>query len=402
MAKFGYVAKDMNGASYKGTIEAIDKKEVRIILRQKGFYPTAIRSIREWKKLMIFNSITGDEVTVFAEQLSVMVEAGLTLVKCLQTLADQTKNVKFKEIINTIRQDVENGISFADALKNYPKVFSDLFVSLVRTGEIGGVLSKSLRQIADYLDNERQIKKKVKAALVYPKIVLGMCTVVIIFMVTFIVPRFMVLYDSLKIQLPLPTRIIVGISKFVPKYWWIIVIGGFAIYFGYKKFKTSKFGRKVLDYTALYIPIFGELGRKIVVSRFIKVISALSMSGVPIMQALDVAKDVANNVIMDEVIYKIRDSVNAGGNLKDPIAASKLFPPMVVQMVAMGEEVGSLGESLEKSSKFLDREIEDSVKRLMTKIEPATTVLIAGVVGLILLSIYMPMFDVTKLAGGTK
>jgi len=398
MSRFSYVARDIDGALYKGTIEAADKREVRLNLRQKGFYPTSIRSVREWKHITFLSTITADEIAIFAEQLSVMVDAGLTLVKCLTTLADQTKNEKLKQIINAVRQDVENGVSFADALNNYPKVFSNLFVSLVRTGEIGGVLSKSLQQIAEYLEGQRLIQKRVKSALIYPKIVLGMCVLVSIFLVTFIVPRFMFLYEGLGAKLPLPTRIVVGISKFVPKYWWILLGGGAGIYFGYMKFKSSYFGKKILDYMSLYAPVFGNLGKKSVVSRFIKVLSALTISGVPIMQALDVAKEVANNTIMDRVIIGIRDNVNAGGGLREPIAACNLFPPMVVQMVGLGEEVGSLGESLEKSSKFLDREVEDQVKSLMTKIEPMTTVVIAAVVGLILLAIYLPMFDIVKIA----
>jgi type IV pilus assembly protein PilC len=397
MAKFGYVAKDMSGSLYKGVVDAIDKKEVRIILRQKGFYPTSIHSTRQWNKITLFNTITGDEVAIFAEQLSVMVDAGLTLVKCLQTLADQTKNEKFKQIINTIRQDVENGVSFADSLGNYPKVFSNLFINLVRTGEIGGVLSKSLKQVADYLDGERQIRKKVKASLLYPKIVFGLCVLVSIFLITFIVPRFMFLYKGMSIDMPLPTRIIIGISKFVPKYWWLLLGGGAGLYFGYMKFRATHTGKRTFDYLGLYAPIVGSLGRKVVVSRFIKVLGALTVSGVPIIQALDVAKEVANNSIMDEIIDKIRENVNAGGGLREPIADSKIFPPMVVQMVGLGEEVGSIGESLEKSSKFLDREVEDGVKSLMTKIEPLTTIIIGSIVGLILMAMYLPMFDVVKI-----
>jgi type IV pilus assembly protein PilC len=398
MAKFSYVAKDANSAVYKGIVDATDIKEVRISLRQKGFYPTAIRPVREWNKITLFSMITGDEVAIFAEQLSVMVDAGLPLVKCMQTLADQTRNDKFKQIINSVRQDVENGVSFADALNKYPKVFSNLFINLVRTGEIGGVLAKSLKQVADYLEGERQIKKKVKAALVYPKIVFGMCVLVSIFLITFIVPKFMGLYTGMDIKMPLPTRIVIGISKFVPKYWWLLLGGGVGLYFGYMKFKASALGKKTLDYLSLYAPLFGKLGKKIVVSRFIKVLGALTVSGVPIMQALDVAKEVANNAIMGEVVDKIRENVNAGGGLREPIEASKLFPPMVVQMVGMGEEVGSIGESLEKSSNFLDREVEDGVKSLMTKIEPLTTIIIGSVVGLILMAMYLPMFDVVKIA----
>jgi len=398
MSKFSYIARDIDGSLYKGIIDASDKREVRASLRQRGFYPTSIRTSRQWKGISFLSKITGDEIAVFAEQLSVMVDSGLTLVKCLTTLAQQTKNVKFREVINAVKQDVENGISFADSLSNYPKVFSNLFINLVKSGEIGGVLSKSLRQIAEYLDSEKQIRQKVKATFVYPKIVMVVCIGVSIFLVTFVVPKFMVLYQQIDVGLPMPTRIVIWLSKFIPKYWWLLLGGGGGIYFGYINFAQSKFGKNILDHVKLRAPLFGELIKKILVSRFIKVLSALTMSGVPIVQALDVAKQVADNAVMDQVINTIRENVNAGGGLRDPMANSKIFPPIVVQMVGLGEEVGNMSESLEKSARFLDREIEDQVKRLMAMIEPMTTVVIAAVVGLILMAIYLPMFDVMKLA----
>jgi type IV pilus assembly protein PilC len=399
MANFSYVAKDMSGSLYKGTIDATDIKEVRLFLRQKKLYPTAIHSVRQWNKITLFNTITSDEVAIFAEQLSVMVEAGLTIVKCLQTLAEQTKNEKFKQIINTIRQDVENGMSFAESLSKYPKVFSNLFINLVKTGEIGGVLSKSLKQIADYLDGERQVKKKVKSAILLPKIIFGMCILVVIVLITFVVPRFAALYQGQGVLLPLPTRILIGLSKFIPKYKWLLLGGGVGLYFGYIKFKASNLGKKTFDYLSLNAPVFGTLGKKIVVSRFIKVLGALVVSGVPIIQALDVANEVANNSIMSEVVDKIRANVNLGGGLRDPIADSKIFPPIVVQMVGLGEEVGSIGDSLEKSSKFLDRDVENNVKSIITMIEPLTTIVIGSIVMFILLAMYLPMLkmgDVIK------
>jgi len=397
MANFSYVAKDMSGSLYKGTIDATDIKEVRLFLRQKKLYPTAIHSVRQWNKITLFSTITSDEVAIFAEQLSVMVEAGLTIAKCLQTLAEQTKNEKFKQIINTIRQDVENGMSFAESLSKYPKVFSNLFINLVKTGEIGGVLSKSLKQIADYLDGERQIKKKVKSAILLPKIIFGMCILVVIVLITFVVPKFAALYQGQGVLLPLPTRILIGLSKFIPKYKWLLLGGGVGLYFGYIKFKASNLGKKTLDYLSLNAPVFGTLGKKIVVSRFIKVLGALTVSGVPIIQALDVANEVANNSIMSEVVDKIRANVNLGGGLRDPIADSKIFPPMVVQMVGLGEEVGSIGDSLEKSSKFLDRDVENSVKSIITMIEPLTTIVIGSIVAFIVLAMYLPMLNMGNL-----
>jgi len=208
----------------------------------------------------------------------------------------------------------------------------------------------------------------------------------------------LVLYKTIDVALPIPTQIVIWLSKFIPKYWWLLLGGGGGIYFGYINFSHSKFGKNILDHVKLYAPLFGELIKKILVSRFIKVLSALTMSGVPIVQALDVAKQVADNAVMDQVIDTIRENVNSGGGLREPMANSEIFPPIVVQMVGLGEEVGNMSESLEKSAKFLDREIEDQVKRLMTMIEPLTTVVIAAVVGLVLMAIYLPMFDVMKLS----
>ncbi len=398
MPKFRYVARDIDGTPYKGTIVANDKKEVRANLRQKGFYVTSIHAVHEWNQIKLFNNITNDEVAVFAEQLSVMVEAGLTLPRCLTTLAQQSKNPKFKEVINKIKQDVENGDSFADALAKHPKVFNSLFVNLVKAGEIGGVLSRSLRQISDYLDNERALKHKVKSAITYPKIVAGMSVLVVIFVITFLVPRFMVLYNSIGIQLPLPTRILISISNFFSKYWWALLIGTGTIVFVYKRFKSSKFGKGIIDQIKVYMPVFGELNRKVIVAKFIKVLSALTGSGVPMMQALEVAGQVANNKVMDDVIESVRNNVSEGGGLKEPMQESDIFPPMVVQMVSVGEEVGNLEGSLDKGASYLDREIDTAVKKLIAKIEPATTVAIAVVVGLILMAIYLPMFDVVKIA----
>lgn len=398
MPRFSYVAIDIDGTKYRGQIEAVDKKEVRATLRQRGFYVTSVRKLHEWSKLGQVRTITSDEIAVLAEELSVMVDAGLSIDRCLSTLSEQTKNLKLKQILDTVKKDLENGVSFADALAKHPKVFSNLFVSLVRAGEIGGVLSKSLRQIADYLNSEREIRQKVKSTLTYPKIVVGLAILVVIFVVTYLVPKFMALYSSLNIQLPLPTRMLIWASKFVPKYWWLLLGIGGGTFYGYKRLKRWPTTKAYLDRLSMKLPLFGNLIRKVIVARFIKVLAALTSSGVPMIKCLEVASQVANNAVMDEVINQIKARVNEGGGLKEPMAKSGIFPPIVVQMVSVGEEVGTLGEALEKSASYLDREIENTIKRLMAKIEPATTIIIAGVVGFMLIAIYLPVIDVVKVA----
>lgn len=395
MGRYSYVARDMNGAQYKGIIQAADKDEVRRRLKQRGFYATSVKNLRDWS-LRFTRGIRKNEVAVFAEQLATMVDSGLTLVRCMETVSQQMRNQKFAQAILEVKQDVENGVPFSEALRKRPKVFPPIFVSMVLAGETGGTLAKSLRQLADYMDKEQEIRRKVKTALTYPKIV-GLISALVIFVtVTFIVPRFAAIFASLGITLPLVTRALVGVSTTVAKFWWLYIIAGILIFFMYKQIKKTNSGQELIDRFKLNAPIFGDLNRKSIVSRFIRVMSTLLPNGVPMMQSLDVAQEVMENKVMDQVIDGIRTSVSSGGGLTDPISASNVFPDMVIQMVSVGEETGRLGELLEKSSIYLDREIDATIKRLITRIEPTMTVILAGIVAIIAMSIYLPMFDVVS------
>ena len=397
MAKYSYAARDMNGAIVNGIMNAIDERDVRARLRQRGFYATSIGAVRERRLFGRRRKIKVDEIAIFAEQLAVMIDAGLHLVKCLTTLAAQAKSEELKNVIDDVRTSVENGVSLADSLGRHPKVFSPMFVSLVRTGEIGGVLDKALRQIAEHLDKELQTKQRIKSALIYPKIVTVVCFVTAIFMLSFVVPRFSSVYDRLGLELPLPTIILVSLSRFVLSFWWTIPGAVIASIVAYKKFSASDFGRETLDRLKLHVPVFGDLNRKVSVSRFVRALGALDTSGVPIMQSLEMAGEIVENVVMTRIIDSISINVRAGGNLEEPIAASKMFPDMVVQMLAVGEEAGKLGESLEKSANYLERELDTTVTRLIARIEPTLTILMAAMVGLFALAIYLPMFDIVKM-----
>lgn len=402
MSRYSYVARNMDGAIANGVMDADDERDVRSRLRKRGFYATSITAMREWHLWQKQRrKIKTDEIALLAEQLAVMIDAGLPLVRCLAALGRQNKNERLKQIINETRQDIEGGGSLADSLTKHPKVFPNLFVSLVRAGEVGGVLDKVLRQLADYLDKEQQTKQKVKSALVYPKIVAILCLATAVFMLSFIVPRFATLYDKLGLKLPLPTVLLIETSEFVLGFWWAILGGVAGVVLAYKKFSASSDGREILDRIKLRLPVFGDLNRKVAVSRFVRVLGALDTSGVPIMQSLEVAGQIVNNVVMDRIIDGVRMNVRAGGNLEEPLSANSVFPSMVVQMIAMGEEAGRLGESLEKSANYLDRELDATVKRLITRLEPALTIIVAAMVGLFALAIYLPMFDVIRGISGS-
>ena len=394
--RYSYIARDMDGVLIDGVMEAEDERDARNRLRQKGFYATSINAVRKWQLWNRSRKIKSEEIAIFAEQLATMIDAGLPLVRCLTTLAQQNKSDKLKQIINEIRRDVESGASLADSLAKYPEVFSNLFINLVRAGEVGGALDRLLRRLANYLDREQETRQTLKSALVFPKIVVTLCILVFIFMNIFIVPRFAMLYDSFGVELPLPTILLMKTSEFILNFWWAILLGIAGLIIGYRKFSTSNVGREILDRVKLRLPVFGDIISKVAVSRFARVLGVLNIGGVPILQSLEVAEQIVDNIVVSRIIKRASANVRKGGGLEEPLSTSKVFPSMTVQMISMGEEVGKLGEALEKSANYLDREIDAAVKRLIAKLEPAMTIILAATVGLFALAIYLPMFDIVK------
>lgn len=396
MPRYSYVAKDMDGIVHKGTLEVPDKSTLRMRLKRDALFLISIKTVRALgsSEFQFFNTIKSKEIAEFAEQFAIMTEAGLSLIMCLETLIANSKNQKLKRIIEEIKLDVENGSTLANALSKHPKVFSKLFVSIVKAGEVGGTLPKSLRQIANNLDKEEDARQKIKSALAYPKLVGAACFLVIIFILTYIIPRFAQIYDSLKIELPYITIMLVDVSRLIFRYWWVILIFILMTVFGYYMFKRS--GSTAIDKFKLSMPVFGDLFRKSIISRFVYVLSSLHGSGVPILQALEVAQEVINNKIISHIIDVARLNVNAGGKIKDAISVSKLFPVIVVQMISVGEETGELSPALEKSAIYLEREVDAVIKRLITKVEPGLTIIIGIIVALIAAAVYLPIFDVVK------
>lgn len=395
MARYAYLAKDADGKSYKGSIEAYNEAELTEKLKDMGFYPT---SVKREKGLIIFGAkrVSPQELVVFSRQLSTMVGAGLTLNKSLEALEKQTDSSYLKIIISEIRINIEGGVSLSKAMEKHKAVFSDFFVGMVEAGESGGVLKKVLERLADHLEKQEALKRSVRGAFAYPVVVGTLAVLVVGFLVIFIVPVFKSVYDRMHLSLPLPTLLLIGASNCARKFWWLIILLLSGLGFFYKTInKTVKF-RNYFDKSKMNIPIFGKLVCKATVARFIRTFGDMVTSGVGVIDSLKIADKVAENSVISKITNAMIDSVRRGGLISEPLQKQNIFPAGVVQMISTGEESGKLGYMLEKSAEGLDQEVDDVVKRLVVKIEPLLTFLMAFLVGTIAVAIYLPIFDVIK------
>jgi len=333
------------------------------------------------------------EVVAFAYEFAGMYSAGLSLTRCLQILADQSESGTLKTIIGDVRQNIETGTTLKDAFEKYRSVFSDFFLGMIEAGETGGKLGDTLQMAAEYLEGQAELKRKVKSAFAYPIVVGFMCLFIVSALVIFVIPVFQKLYGQLHIQLPMATLILIILSEAVRHYWWAILSGIALIVFASKKLPSNPAVKARLDLIKLKIPIFGQLNRMVLVSRFIRTFTMMASAGVSIVESLELAKQVANNTEMDRVAKSIQESIVTGSSLAAPMGQFALFPPMIVQLAAAGEEAGILPEMLGKGVVFLDKNIDKAVKALLIKMEPILSIIMGAVVGGILLGVYLPMFD---------
>ena len=334
-----------------------------------------------------------EDVIIFTERFSAMVNAGLSIISSLRALGQQTENKELKEVISAIRLDLEGGGMLSDALGKHPKVFSNLYINLVKAGEVGGIMDKVLQRMAEYLNKELQLRRRIKLAFSYPVIVLCAATFVVSFLVIFIVPVFIKAYSRMGMELPLPTIILFGISKFIGSYWWAIAGILFLIIFGYRILRTQNKSKIMMDRFKLNFPMFSSLTRKVVVSRFIRTFGLLVASGVPITQSLSTVREASGNKIMEAIIDNVTEEVSRGKTITDTISHEEIIPPMVVQMVSAGEQSGTMDVMLAKTADFLERDVDNTIQRLVTRLEPLLTVFLAIIVGFIALAIYLPIFD---------
>jgi len=397
---YQYKVRDRSGNLVTGTLVADNERLVLDRLREMGFTPLEVGKERKGLNMEINirpGRVKLKEIAVFSRQFATMVNSGLPILRALTILADQSTNKELAKVLTSVRADVEQGASLSASMAKYPKVFNDLYVAMVRSGETGGMLDDVMLRLAAVLEREVHLRQKIKSAMTYPVAVVALVTLIMAAMLLFVVPQFKSIYSSLGGTLPLPTRLLLMASDGVKKYWYIVILGTVAFVFLFRRYKRTEAGRATVDAIKLKVPIFGSLFHKTALSRFSSTAGMLLRSGVPILQALDIVADTVNNKVMSKAVVDVQASVREGESIAKPLAKHPVFPPMVVQMLAVGEETGQIDTMLDKVATFYDNEVEASVDALTSLIEPLLIAVIGGAVGAAVIALYMPMFNIIKL-----
>ncbi|MFH1783780.1 MAG: type II secretion system F family protein [bacterium] len=401
MPSFIYKARDNTGKQVKGVMEAHTEAELSKKLTDLGYL---ITGIAEQKGPTVnlqgvkdrFVRIKIDDIIMITIQLANMITSGLALMTSLRTLTKQIENRYLRRVIEDVYRTVEMGSTFSDALSKHPRVFSTLFVSMVRAGEASGNLDVVLNRLAKFAEKDAELRQKVKSAFVYPIVLVVVGSGVVSFMVIFLLPQFVEIFTKAGIQLPLPTRVLQMLSIGLRKYWFIVIILAGGVSFTFKAYIKTGIGRLHFDRFLLHVPVLGTLLRRIAIARFTRTLATLIKSGVPILQALEIVEAVVGNQVISRVIRSVHDGVTKGEKIAQPLKISEEFPPDTIQMIAVGEETGNLDEMLNKISDFYEVSIEYSVKRLTSLLEPLFLVIMGTVVGFIVASLILPMFDLMK------
>ncbi len=399
MATFAYKAKNWDGKIVSSEMECENKEACISKLREKGYF---VINIAEKKGSggggfsLFGGSVSSQEVSIFARQFATMIGSGVPLVRCLTILQSQAENPYFKKVINQIRTDVEGGATFSKALEKHPKVFNNLFCSLVKAGEIGGILDTILERLADYLESSEALKAKIKGAMTYPIVVFAIAGLVVVALVMFVLPQFKEIFLGMNIELPWATQFLLSLSDFMVGWWFVVIPGIVLIPLLIWKFFQTKTGSRIWDTNILRVPNLGMMMRKVAVAKFTRTLGTLISSGVPILQALEVTSQTAGNCVIAEAVDKTRISIREGESIAEPLKSSGVFPPMVVQMIAVGEETGELDKMLTKIADFYDTEVDTAVKGLTSVIEPLVIVVLGIVIGGIVMAVFMPMLKLVN------
>jgi len=403
MPAFLWEATSRKGEQKKGELDAADEATVRAQLRRQGFKNINVKT--KPKDLMEYlpflkESVKEKDVVVFSRIFSTMINAGLPLIQCLELLASQEQNKTFAGIIRAIKEDIEGGSTLTDALKKYPKIFDELFVNLVAAGEAGGILDVILSRLSAYMEKAMKLKSKVKGAMTYPASVLVISIGVVAVLLLKVIPVFQKMFEGMGGTLPAPTQFLVNASKFAQNYFYVFIIIIVAVIFAYKRFVATEKGRYAVDSMALKAPVFGQLIRKVAVSKFTRTMSTMMSSGVPILEALNIVSKTAGNVIIENALIQTRKSISEGKTIAEPLMETDIFPPMVVQMIAVGEATGALDTMLAKIADFYDDEVDAAVEALTSLLEPFMMVFLGGVVGGMIIAMYLPIFQMASVVGG--
>jgi type IV pilus assembly protein PilC len=402
MPVFTFTGTDPQGKKIAGERLADSKAAVTMQLRRERITPGAIKE--KGKEFALPKLGTGKvpvkDIAVFFRQFSVMIDAGLPLVQCLEILAANQENQVFQKCLTGVRQSVEGGTTLSNAMRQYPKIFDDLTTNMIEAGEAGGILDTILQRLATYVEKAVKLKSAVKSALIYPVSVISIAALVVGCLLKFVVPIFANMFISMGVDLPLPTKIVIGLSNFIGRFWWLIFLGIGLIFVAIKYIRKDPKGRYMFDKMMLNLPVIGNVLRKIAVARFTRTLGTLITSGVPILEGLTITARTSGNAVLEDALMKVRKAVEEGRTIVDPLKESGVFPNMVTQMIGVGEATGAMDAMLQKIADFYEDEVDAATKDMLTLLEPIMIGFLGVVVGGIVISLYMPLFSmIAKLAG---
>lgn len=403
MPVYTYKARTQSGEIKKGEVEAENERALNAKLAQQGYLPVEIK-LKPRKEDSFIGGMAAKfrekvplkALAIFARQFSTMINAGLSLVKCLDILGEQTEDKTLRKFIGRIKQSVEDGSTLASAFEQFPRTFSKLFTNLVHAGEVGGVLDEVMDRLAGFLEKDQQLRSKIRSSMTYPAIILFVAIGVVIFLVTFVLPTFIQMFEGMDLELPLMTKALLAVSEGLRTYWYIFLLGLSFGLVGLGRYIATPAGKRQFDQLVLKVPVFGPLNQKVAISRFARTLSTLLASGVPVLQAMEVVAEAAGNVVVTKAVMTARTSIKEGESIAGPLAESGIFPPMVTQMIAVGEETGNLETMLTKVSDFYDLEVDATVSALTSLLEPLLMVGMGVIVGFIVIAMFLPMFQLIQ------
>ncbi len=398
MAVYSYKVRDLTGRSFAGTIEAEDEQKVVEYLRSRDYFiveitPQRVRNYQiNWPKYI--PKVKAKDLSVFCRQLATLMNAGVPILACLKVLLTQSENIRLKSTLNQVIANLESGNSFANSIRPFPKVFPEILVSMVETGEVGGALDEVMERLALHFEREHAIHEKIKSAMTYPLTIVIVSVVAITFILCFILPKVIEMVAQTGQPLPWPTLVVLGISHGLRNYWWIILLVIIGIYIVIHRTSHLQGKKEIFDNLKLKIPIFGRLIQKVIICRFARTLGTMLRSGVPILESLGTVERTLGNRVVAREVQKARESILKGRGIAEPLSDSRIFPPVAVEMIAIGEESGSLDALLEKVAVFFDREVDNILDRLSTMVEPVMIVGLGVVLGFIIISMLLPMFTI--------
>ncbi len=400
--RYSYKAKKLSGEIVQGVLEADNQKLVINQLQKMQVFPISVKEVgggtglnREIS-LQTLRRISAKDVTTYSRQMSDLLRSGLPLVRCLAVVGEQTPNPKLQSVIKSVNSDVQGGMTLSDSLQKHPKVFGSLYSSMVRAGELGGMLDAVMERLAGFLEAEQETRSRIISAMTYPAFMILVCVFVIIVLFMVVVPNFMVMFEEVEVELPISTQLLLWFSNFVSSWWWVFLLGFIGSIFLIRQYIATDAGRLQYDTIKLKLPLFGELIKKREIAKFARTLGTLLNNGVAILRALDITQEVISNKILKEDIEGFSDNIKEGEKLSDRMAQSELFPPVAVNMVAVGEETGNLEETLERVADAFEKETDRVIKTITTIIEPVMIVVMAGVVGFIVFAMIMPIFQISQ------